>query len=203
MKQILVAIAIVLIAIVVLGAATIGTGAYDVAADAEHTEPVYWLLQTIRERSIAVRASSIHAPNLEDPERLRRAAGNYDSMCAGCHLAPQAQATELSRGLYPRPPNLARAGELDPARAFWIIKHGIKSTGMPAWGQSMEDAYIWDLVAFIQALPRMSTNDYAAAVRTSEGHSHGGGESADQHHHGEHADQHDHTREPGHEHSHD
>src|SRR3546814_10584022 len=56
--------------------------------------------------------------------------GNFDSMCVGCHLAPGMAETELSNGLYPAPPSLAEAGLYgDPAKTFWVIKHGIKATG--------------------------------------------------------------------------
>lgn len=218
MKQTLIGIAIALaalVALVALGALVVGTGIYNVAADEEHTAPVYRLLETARERSVAVRASDITVPsNLADPERIRRGAGNYDSMCVGCHLGPQAKETELSRGLYPEPPALAKARATDPARTFWVIKHGIKSTAMPAWGKSMEDQYIWDMVAFIRKLPEMSAEDYVSTVRASGGHSHGGTESTDQqsqgkrehgHDDGENASQHkggEHTHESGEEHSH-
>ena len=177
MKKLLLGVAIGAVAIVVLGALVMGAGLYNVAADEEHSALVYRLIEATRERSIAIRASDVEVPNLDDRESVRRGAGNYDSMCAGCHLSPGAKETEISRGLYPRPPNLAKAETSDPARAFWIIKHGIKATGIPAWGRSMEDSYIWDMVAFIRKLPSMDAEQYAAEVAASEGHSHGGGES--------------------------
>ena len=200
MRQMLVGILLALVAIAALTALVIGAGLYNVAADEEHTGLVYRLLEVTRERSIASRASDIVVPDLSDPERIKRGAGNYDAMCASCHLTPSAQDTELSRGLYPQPPNLAKVENLDGARAFWVIKHGIKTTGMPAWGRSMEDEYIWDMVAFVRKLPEMSADEYATAVRTSEGHSHGGKENTDQHadehtlqhEHDESAEQHNH-----------
>lgn len=157
-------------------------GVVDVAADVPHSAAVFDLLETIRERSIAARSGDIQAPDLSDPEAIRRGAGNYDSMCAVCHLAPGKSDTELSRGLYPAPPNLARSTPPDPSRAFWTIKHGIKSTGMPAWGRSMEDRYIWDMVAFAQRLPTMTAQQYAAEVAASGGHSHGGNETENHSH---------------------
>jgi hypothetical protein len=90
-------------------------------------------------------------------------------------------ATELSRGLYPAPPALAELGAPDPARAFWVIKHGIKASGMPAWGKSMSDEYIWNMVAFLQKMPEMSPEQYQALVASSGGHDHGGGESMPHH----------------------
>lgn len=158
-------------------AAFVYSGFYDIGADDRHTAPVYAALDTMRERSIQSRASQLDVPgDLDDPARIRQGAGNYDAMCKGCHLAPAMAPTELSRGLYPAPPNLSRHA-VDPAEAFWVIDHGIKASGMPAWGGSMDDAYIWNMVAFLQQLPGMDARQYQALVASSGGHSHGGGET--------------------------
>lgn len=180
MKKPLLISVMVVTGITVLAAVFVSAGFYNVAADEEHSSLVFRLLATARDRSVAVRAEKIDVPELVDPDQVRRGAGNYDSMCVGCHLKPGAEETEMSRGLYPKPPELARSMSPDPARSFWVIKHGIKATGMPAWGKSMEDAYIWDMVAFLKQLPQMSAEQYSAEVRASGGHSHGGGETTEQ-----------------------
>jgi mono/diheme cytochrome c family protein len=166
--------------VAVLGLALLAlvyAGIYPVGADAPHTRPVHALLETLRQRSVARQAARIDPPaDLADAERIRRGAGNYDAMCVGCHLRPGLVDSELSRGLYPSPPVLADVASVDPAAAFWVIRHGIKSSGMPAWGQSMDDRHIWDMVAFLVALPSLDADAYRALVAASDGHSHGGGE---------------------------
>lgn len=157
------------------------SGVYNIGADDPHTRPVHVLMETMRERSIDARASKLQVPDLKDPARIRQGAGNYNAMCMGCHLAPGMQATELSRGLYPAPPNLTR-DTVDAAKAFWVIKHGIKASGMPAWGKSMQDEYIWNMAAFLQRLPRLDAAQYQALVESSGGHDHGGGETKPHHH---------------------
>lgn len=152
----------------------IASGAYDIGADAPHGRPVYTLLAALRDRSIAARTADLRVPALGNAALVRRGAGNYEAMCSGCHLAPGAPRSELSRGLYPAPPQLARASPEDPARAFWVIKHGIKASGMPAWGRSMADQDIWGLVAFLQQLPKLDAAGYRELVASSGGHSHGG-----------------------------
>jgi mono/diheme cytochrome c family protein len=172
MKRSLLIGAAALVVLAALGALFVGAGMYNVAADEVHTPLVYRLLETVRERSIAARAKDIAVPDLTDPAMARRGAGNYDAMCVGCHLAPGVKDSELSVGLNPTPPNLSEHAHSDAAEAFWVIKHGIKATGMPAWGKHMEDFHIWDLVAFLRKLPSLSAEQYAAEVAASGGHSH-------------------------------
>jgi mono/diheme cytochrome c family protein len=194
----LVALAFVLLLVVV---GYVWSGSYDIGADAAHSRPVHSMLQTLRERSIATRAGSLHPPpNLSDMALIRQGAGNYDAMCTGCHLGPGIESTELSRGLYPAPPNLSKAGEFVPSHHFWVIKHGIKASGMPAWGKSMGDEYIWGLVAFLQQLPKLDAAGYKTLVASSGGHSHGGTGSGEHHHHDEGGEGHHHEDETEHRH---
>ena len=197
-----------MITIAVLGIASlimilgfVWSGIYDIGADSIHSRPVYSMLQTLRERSITAHAGKLQPPaNLNDMALIRQGAGNYDAMCTGCHLGPGIEPTELSRGLYPAPPNLSTAGEFVPSHHFWVIKHGIKASGMPAWGKSMGDEYIWGIVAFLQQLPKLDAARYRALVASSGGHSHGGGESDEHRHHDEGAEDHHHDGEAEHQH---
>jgi mono/diheme cytochrome c family protein len=158
------------------------SGAYNMAADEPHWAATEELLEALRERSVAVRSRNVAVPaDLGDVARVRRGAGNYDAMCVGCHLKPGLNDSEIRKGLYPQPPDLTRVPTdgMDPsrsaARRFWIIKHGIKASGMPAWSRSgVDDATIWDMVALLQKLPEQSPADYAAVVAASAGHTHAG-----------------------------
>lgn len=167
--------AIVIALVLITGA--VWSGVYNIGADDPHWRPTHALLEVVRERSIDTRASKLQVPtDLGDPARIRQGAGNYDAMCTGCHLAPGMSETELSKGLYPAPPDLTKA-TVDAASAFWVIKHGIKASAMPAWGKSMDDAYIWNMAAFLQQLPKLNAEQYQTLVASSGGHSHGGGET--------------------------
>lgn len=138
------------------------SGLYDVAADRPDSGLLRWFLHTVMERSVEVRAADVTVPaDLEDPVRVDTGAEHYAEMCAGCHLAPGVSGSELREGLNPKPPELARvAGSADPRELFWIIKHGVRMTGMPAWGRSHSDEKIWDLVAFVRRLPAMTPARY-------------------------------------------
>ena len=102
--------------LVLIGAAAVGVyaGLYNIAADVPHTQPVYWLLETIRERSVEAGARDTILPNdLTDPNRISRGAGQYADMCSGCHLAPGMKRTEISQGSYPTG-NTSKSWEQDP-----------------------------------------------------------------------------------------
>ncbi|UXI66047.1 c-type cytochrome [Tahibacter amnicola] len=157
--------------------AVVWLGLYNVAADDPHWDSTYRVLEVARERSIARRADGITVPDLKDSELIQSGAGNYNAMCVTCHLSPDAAETELSIGLYPRPPRWDALGDVDPREAFWVLKHGIKASGMPAWGKSMDDRYLWGMVAFMQQFKSMTAAQYSAQVAASPGHSHGGGET--------------------------
>ncbi|MGH8132283.1 MAG: c-type cytochrome [Steroidobacteraceae bacterium] len=139
------------------------SGLYNIGADDHHWSLTYRIMQTVRDRSIHARSEDIKVPNLDDPKLILRGAGQYAAMCTGCHLAPGMQDSELRPGLYPQPPNLSLV-HVDPQDAFWVIKHGIKMSAMPAWGGSHDDPTIWSMVAFLQKLPGMTVAQYKAIV---------------------------------------
>jgi mono/diheme cytochrome c family protein len=141
-------------------AAFVGSGVYNIGADDHHTKPVLAIIEQLRNRSVAARARDIEAPNLQDPSHIAAGAQHYAALCIGCHLAPGVTKSDLRLGLYPHPPNLAQEEAVDAQRAFWTIKHGIKMSAMPAWGKSLDDAAIWDIVAFVRQMPAMSEETY-------------------------------------------
>lgn len=178
MKNVLVSLLVLVLAAGTAGLGVLWSGTVSVAADEPHSRAVSRLLEVGRERSVAVRAAGVRVPALDRPDLVSQGAGNYAAMCEGCHLRPGVGDSELRRGLYPQPPALAMRTASDPARDFWIIKHGLKATGMPAWGRSMEDDAIWGMVAFLRTLPAQSPEGYTTAVAASSGHSHGSGTDA-------------------------
>ena len=159
--------------LVLVGAAAVAiyAGLYNIAADVPHTQPVYWLFETIRDRSIAARTRNTIVPNdLDNSNRISRGAGQYAEMCSHCHLAPGMKRTEASRGLYPRAPELRRKTDLTPAEQFWVVKHGVKMTGMPAWGITHDDELLWDVVAFVRKLPELTPEQYETLVKDAPSH---------------------------------
>ena len=144
-------------------------GVFNVAADDPHSRPFYWLMATVRERSITMRARGIAVPPLDEPAKITAGGADYNEMCTGCHVRPGVEESELASAMYPPPPRLAKTKRPNPAETFWIIKHGIKMSGMPAWGSTHDDNRIWAMVAFLQQLPRLTPAQYQILTARSEG----------------------------------
>ena len=183
---------IIIVAIALLaGMGFIHSGAFDVAATSKDPALLSWILKTTRENSIESRSSDITAPDekeLSKAETLREGFEHYNEMCVVCHGAPGVDPGEAREGLNPKPPLLAKLKDLetDPiGETFWVIKNGIKMTGMPGWGPTHSDDKIWAMVAFVRKLPSMSAAEYQALRQQLK-------ESGDEHEH-EHEHNHEHV----------
>jgi mono/diheme cytochrome c family protein len=138
-------------------------GWYDISATEPHLAPTYWALDTGMRRSVQRRAAAIVAPPLEDGRLVARGLVYFQQHCVQCHGAPGVAPEPFALGLMPAPASLAHtAREWQPAELFWVIKYGIKMTGMPAWGFRLSDDDSWAVVAFLRILPTLSPRDYRA-----------------------------------------
>jgi len=158
------------------------TGAYNIAATTSHWDITTAIINLVRDRSIAVRSDGNEVPNLDVPQYRRAALDHFHGMCRHCHGAPGNNPNEFAEGLYPSPPDLT-SGAVQKARGdaemYWIVKHGIKATGMPAFGPTHDEKELWGMVALTRAIPRMSAAQYAQEISRSstnaagEAHTHG------------------------------
>jgi mono/diheme cytochrome c family protein len=161
-------VAIFAILFSLVAAVCIYLGVYNIAADEPHTPVVYSVLERLRDQSIRAHARGITPPNdLASAQRVSVGAGLYTEMCSGCHLGPGVEKSEMSQGLYPQAPELALSQDLTAGQQFWIIKHGVKLSAMPAWGKTHPDPLIWDMVAFVRKLPGMTPAQYKAMIASA------------------------------------
>ena len=145
-------------------------GLYNIAADVPHTQPVYWLFDTIRQRSVIARARDIAVPDdLDDASRILKGASEYAEMCNGCHLAPGMKRTEMSQGLYPARRSFGMEATL-PCRAVLDHQAWGENDGMPAWSITHDDELLWDVVAFVRKLPEMTPEQYETLVKNAPKH---------------------------------
>ena len=171
MRTVILSLLIAVLGTALVAGAAIYAGLCDVAATSPHWRSTSWLLETARTRSIKAQAAGIAAPpGLGDPAQVILGVEHYAAHCAVCHGAPGVPKGDIAHGLYPPPPDLAKAAPLyTPAELFWIVKHGIKMTGMPAWSDHSDDE-LWATVGFLEKLPGMSEQDYAKLVMASMAH---------------------------------
>ncbi|MBL8286935.1 MAG: c-type cytochrome [Rubrivivax sp.] len=168
---------VLLAAAALLGAAgaaafVVRAGLYDVAATKPHLQPVFSLLETAvkhsvrrRARDIAVPRRAADAPGADGALAARRGAACYRVHCLQCHGGPGVAPEPMSLGMQPLPPPLvAAAAQWKPAELYWITRHGLKMTGMPAWQHRLGEADLWAVVFFVEQLATFTPDDFAATL---------------------------------------
>lgn len=143
------------------GAALVYGGLYNVAATAPHTQLVYSLLEKAMHESVKLRARGIEPPPLDAAATLQRGALCFREHCEQCHGAPGVAPDAIGKGMQPNPGSLVGAASYWRARElYWITRHGLKMTGMPAWEFRLSDPDLWALVGFVKRLPYLSPAAY-------------------------------------------
>jgi mono/diheme cytochrome c family protein len=183
---------VTIVAVLVVGALLFSWfGIYNIAATQPHWYITSSFVSMLRDRSISVRSDDIRAPDLDDPKLEQTAFSHYHAMCRLCHGAPEYPPEEFAIGLYPSPPSMT-SGNIQKARSnaeiYWIVKHGLKMTGMPAFGPTHEEEELWGLVALVKEMSQMSPERYRELSRDSSeegaGHGHTHGELKGDENHG-------------------
>ncbi|MGB3335952.1 MAG: c-type cytochrome [Devosia sp.] len=123
-----------------------------------------WYFNLAAQQAITLRSVGIDVPPLDAPGMVERGAGHYEMVCADCHGSPVGNPQQFARNLSPQPPLLVeRMAQWHPEeRVFATVKHGIRRTAMPGWPTQMRDDEVWDMVAFLKALPDLEQSQYAA-----------------------------------------
>lgn len=138
-------------------------GFFSVAASEQDPSLVNWALIHVREASIARHATEQPPGSLADADMVSRGAKAYAELgCTTCHGGLGARPARFSKGLNPQPNLKAVIKGIKPQELFWVLKNGIKMTGMPSFGtgdQPVSDQEIWDVVAFLKQVPSLSDDD--------------------------------------------
>jgi mono/diheme cytochrome c family protein len=156
--------AMVVLLLIVGGAALfVWQGWFNVAANVPHWDATLTMIELVRDRSIEVHSRGITAPALDGAGLIQEGARTFDEVCRYCHGAPGIPSAVFAQGLYPAPANLVSdefQKDFNGAEAFWVVKNGLKMTGMPAFGSFYEDGELWGAVAFVRRLPKVGPEEY-------------------------------------------
>jgi len=167
--KIFLALLIILVLLIAAVAAFVWLGGYNVAASVPHWKITHWLLEKVRERSISAHSKGIIIPHLKGLKLFDIGFKNYHAMCRLCHGAPGYSRTEIAKGLNPNPPDFTSKDikmRKEP-ELYWIIKNGIKMTGMPAFGATHSEEELLGMVVFLRRLPDLKPEEYRAMVKAA------------------------------------
>lgn len=163
MKRIVVSLVVAAAVVVVVALGAVNAGLFDVAASGQENALTRWVMRTTMEHSVRARAKEITVPSSSDSGLISIGFEHYDEMCVTCHSSPAGGRSEAGEGLNPPAPDLsASVRDWTPAELYWIISHGIKRTGMPAFAPTHEPNEVWAMVAFVERLSGMDSVQYAA-----------------------------------------
>jgi mono/diheme cytochrome c family protein len=194
LKHVVSALVVFVLVVILAALLYIYLGVYNVAASEPHSDAVAWLMSTAQIQSIRAHAGPLDEPLPTDSTAVWMGFEHYDVMCTTCHGAPGIEPSEIGEGLYPKPPELDEEvmAAFSDAELLWIVKHGIKMTGMPAYGATHGDEELRAITTFIKHLPDLSAEEYREMQKALEAASSG---SAQENPSGS-------TDDDGHDHSH-
>ncbi len=128
-------------------------GILPVQADVAPSRLETTLLGSALHAAVAHHAPAGGNPIPASPKNLMVGARIYRQMCARCHGVSGESDSTYGKAFYPPAPRLAVSGtSYTESEMFWIVKHGIRNTAMPAWGSLLSDSEIWQTVAAVRRL---------------------------------------------------
>jgi mono/diheme cytochrome c family protein len=143
------------------GFAFVKSGIYNVAASSPHTKFTTWLTHETMIHSARQRAEGVTLPSGFSDANVLAGFCTYETHCVACHGAAGVTRQPWVNGLEPQPPYLLDATQKFTQRQlFWIVKNGIKMTGMPSWRDNLSDAQIWNVVAWLEASTKLPPQTY-------------------------------------------
>lgn len=142
--------------------ATVEFGLFDTTSTKPHAPLIAWGTHETFIHSTRLRARGVTAPAAFTAAQVFAGGQEYVADCEMCHGGPAVARAGWVRGMTPTPPFLLDTAErFTRGQLYWIIARGVKMTSMPAWIESRSPAQVWNLVAFVGAMPRLSPAEYA------------------------------------------
>jgi cytochrome c553 len=146
------------------------SGIMPIKASSGHWAITAWLLNFIMRRSVITHSLGIDVPKLDDPALVVKGATHYEFGCRPCHGGPHLPQPVIAGHMTQHPPPLPpEIPKWQSEELFYIVKHGVKFTGMPAWPAQQRDDEVWAVVAFLLKMPKLSAQEYQTVARSLKG----------------------------------
>jgi thiosulfate dehydrogenase len=159
MRNILIGVLLTLAIGVVAAYALVSSGLIPANADAPPGKIETWLATKSLSATLARSAPSGANPVAPTDQNITEGVHLFAQNCAVCHGSAKGSASPspIAQGLYQKPPQFGTDGvEDDPEGvSFWKIKHGIRLTGMPSFGYTLNDKQIWTIALFLKHMDKL------------------------------------------------
>jgi len=130
-------------------------------------KPPTWerrLMNRLLDRIVEREAESLTSPVAVSDSALAQGLKDYRDKCAGCHGDYKKPSDWGMNNFYPRAPQFSRRNPHDPDNEiYWIVKNGIRYTGMAAWDKILPDDRLWKVSMFVtrmDSLPPAVANEW-------------------------------------------
>lgn len=153
--------------LIVAGYVFVTSGALPAGQDAKPSRLERWAAKQSLRATMRREARGLSSPLDPTDENLTAGAALYRSHCQVCHGGADGAASPIARGLAPPAPQLAKHGvDDDPVGVtYWKVDHGIRFTGMPAFGGTLSTNEMWQVSLFakhMKALPPKARSTWEA-----------------------------------------
>lgn len=145
----------------------VASGIMPIKASSGHWAITAWFLDFAMRRSVITHSLGMNTPQFDDLALVVKGATHYEFGCRPCHGGPHLPQPVIAGKMTPHPPHLPpEIPKWQSEELFYIVKHGVKFTGMPAWPAQQRDDEVWAVVAFLLKLPNLSADEYHKLARS-------------------------------------
>jgi mono/diheme cytochrome c family protein len=140
------------------------SGALPAGQDSKPSKLEKWAAERSLQATMRREAQGLTIPLQPTDDNLFAGIALYRAHCQVCHGGADGEISLIARGLTPTPPQLAKDGvEDDPEGVtYWKVAHGIRFTGMPAFGKTLSEREMWQI-----ALLAKHMNSLPSGVRSA------------------------------------
>ncbi len=138
--------------------AVAGLGLMPTNADASPPALEKRIAMSAVDAAVSRRATHSNNPVPANDQNLIEGMKIYTMNCSVCHGTLDNQPSTLEHSFYPPVPQLILDPSDDPEwHTYYVVRNGIRYTGMPAWNHTLSDADIWKVAAFLARVGTLPT----------------------------------------------